>query len=110
MAKINTGRGLSDPLRQTTHTPVNTTTHRHIPADGPLARDDVTFAVIEAEVGPQLADALARQPVDAEVSSGAHALGLASPPVHHTLCILVTRLELTGVGLVAWGGGGEQLW
>lgn len=74
----------------------------HPPADGSLARDDVTLAVVEAEVSPQLADALTGQTVHAEVACVADALRLPRPLVDLTLCILVTGLEFTGVRLVAW--------
>lgn len=70
------------------------------PADGALARDDVTFAVIEAEVGLNLAHALTRQTVHTQVSGVAHTLRLARPPVDHAPGELVTGLELTGVGPV----------
>lgn len=70
------------------------------PADGALARDDVTFAVIEAEVGLNLAHALTRQTVHAQVSGVAHTLSLARPPVDHAPGELVTGLELTRVGPV----------
>lgn len=72
----------------------------HPPADGSLARDDVTLAVVEAEVGAQLADALAGQAVHAEVARVADALGLPGPLVDLALGVLVTGLELTGVRLV----------
>lgn len=74
----------------------------HLPADGSLAGDDVTLAVVLAEVSLQVADALTRQAVHAEVAGVADALRLPRPLVHLTLGVLVTRLELTGVSLVAW--------
>lgn len=74
----------------------------HPPADGSLSRDDVTLAVIEAEVCLQFTDALTGQAVYAEVASVTDALCLPRPLVHLTLRVLVARLELTGVGLVTW--------
>lgn len=73
------------------------------PADGALAGNDVAFAVVEAEVVLQLADAPAGQSVHAQVAGVAHALGLARPAVHHAPGELVARLELAGIRLVAWG-------
>lgn len=74
----------------------------HPPADGSLARDDVTLAVVKAEVSPQLADALTGQTVHTEVACVADALRLPRPFVDLTLRILVTGLEFTGVRLVTW--------
>lgn len=65
-----------------------------------MAGDDVTLAIVEAKVRLQLADTLAGEAVHAEVAGVAHALRLPRPLVHLTLCVLVTRLELTGVGLL----------
>lgn len=79
-----------------------TSPNPHPPADGSLAGDDVTLAVIEAKVSPQLTDALTRQAVHAEVASVADTLRLPRPLVHLTLRVLITRLELTGVSLVTW--------
>lgn len=64
--------------------------------------DDVTLAVVEAEVSPQLADALTGQTVHAEVACIADALRLPWPLVDLTLRVLVTGLEFTGVRLVTW--------
>ena len=79
-----------------------TSPNPHPPADGSLAGDDVTLAVIEAKVRPQLADALTGQAVHAEVAGVADALPFPRPLVHLTLGVLVTGLEFTGVGLVTW--------
>ena len=94
----------SDALSRThTHPPTDTTSpNLHPPADGALAGDDVTLAVVEAEVRLQLADALAGQAVHAEVAGVAHALRLPRPLVDLALGVLVAGLELAGVGLVAW--------
>lgn len=77
--------------------------HCSWPADGALAGNDVTFAIIEAEVFLQLADTHARQSIHAQVASIAHTLGFAWPAVHHTLGELVACLELTRISLVTWG-------
>lgn len=77
--------------------------HCSWPADGALAGNDVTFAIIEAEVFLQLADTHAWQSIHAQVASIAHTLGFAGPAVHHTLGELVACLELTGICLVTWG-------
>lgn len=80
--------------------PLITSLNPHPPADGSLAGDDVTLAVVETKVRLQLADALAGEAVHAEVAGAAHALGLPRPLVHLALGVLVASLELTGVGLV----------
>lgn len=77
-----------------------TSPNPHPPADGSLAGDDVTLAIIEAKVSLQLTDALTGQAIHAEVASIADTLRLARPLVHLTLCIFITCLELTGVSLV----------
>lgn len=46
----------------------------HPPADGSLARDDVTLAIVETEISLQLADALTGQAVHAEIASIADTL------------------------------------
>lgn len=79
-----------------------TSPNPHPPADGSLAGDDVTLAVIEAKVSLQLTDTLTGQAVHAEIASITDTLRLPGPLVHFTLRILVTRLELTGVSLVTW--------
>lgn len=73
------------------------------PADGALASDDVTLAIVEAEVELQLADAPTRQTVHAQVPGGTNTLRLPGPAVHQTPGEVVTRLELTGVRPVTWG-------
>lgn len=72
------------------------------PADGSLAGDDVTLAVIEAKVCLELTDALTRQAINAEVTRVTNTLRLSRPLVHFTFCVLVARLELAGVCLVTW--------
>lgn len=79
-----------------------TSPNPHPPADGSLARDDVTLAVIEAEVSLQLTDTLTGQAIHAEVASITDALRFPRPFVHFTLRIFVACLELARVGLVAW--------
>lgn len=72
------------------------------PADGAFARQDITFAVIQAEVLLQITDALTREAVHAQVAGVAHALGLPRPLVDHAPGELVTGLELAGIGPVTW--------
>lgn len=83
-----------------THMQITSPNPLNPPADGSLARDDVTLAVIEAEVSLQLTDTLTGQAVHTEVSSVTDALCLPRPLVHLTLCKLIAGLELAGVCLV----------
>lgn len=45
-----------------------------LPADGTLARDDVTFSIIETKILLHLTDALTWQAIHTQISSVAHTL------------------------------------
>lgn len=53
-----------------------------LPTDGPLPGAYVTLAIVEAEVWLQITNAVARQPINAEVARIADTLSLPTPAIH----------------------------
>lgn len=57
-------------------------TEDDLPTYGPLPRADVALAIIQAEVGLQITNAIAGQPVDAQVARIADTLSFPTPAIH----------------------------
>lgn len=53
-----------------------------LPTDGPLPRAYVTLAIVQAEVWLQVTNAVAWQPINAEVARIADALSFPTPAIH----------------------------
>lgn len=71
-----------------------------LPAYGALPGADVALAIVQAEVGLQITDAVARQPIDAQVAGIADTLSLPTPAIHQALGELIAGLELAGICLL----------
>lgn len=69
----------------------------YLPADSSSSWNQLTFPTVDTEMGLQLAQAPAGQPVLAGVAWLAKAVGLFCPLVHYALRKLVTCHEFAGV-------------
>lgn len=71
-----------------------------LPANGALPRADVALAIVQAEVWLQITNAVARQPIDAQVAGIADTLSLPTPAIHQALGELIAGLEFAGICLL----------